>query len=127
MPDFPDAMPKAPRRIEAAALDALRLTPDGARLVLDLSDAAGGKMTLSLPASSLDALLQAMPPSLPRGAGHALETWTMTPAENGRDVILTLRTSEGLALSLAVTSWQAESMATLVAFRRRDGRTKSLH
>jgi hypothetical protein len=69
-----------------------------------------------------------MPRSAPMGARHSLDEWSMTPAENGRDMVLTLRTPEGLAVSFTIKPWQVQGMATVATFGR-SGETppKSVH
>ena len=104
-------------RIDATELDGVRMSPDGSRLILLLRDATTGqKVSLSLPVSCLNAVLMAMPRTAAMGARHALDTWSMDPAENGRDMILTLRTPEGLAVSFTIKPWQVQSMATVATF-----------
>jgi hypothetical protein len=103
-------------RIDATELDSARLSSDGSRLILLLRDATGRKVSLSLPVTCLNAVLTAMPQSMPMGQRHSLDTWSMGPAENGRDMILTLRTPEGLAVSFAIKRWQVQGMATIATF-----------
>lgn len=107
-------------RIDAAELDGVRLSSDGSRLVLLLRDAAGKKVSLSLPTTGLNTVLAAMPRSAAMGTRHALDAWCMAPAENGRDMILTLRTPEGLAVSFTIKPWQVQGMATVARFSQPD-------
>jgi hypothetical protein len=44
----------------------------------------------------------------------------MGPGENGQDLVLTLRTPQGLAISFATKPWQVEGMATIAT----DGRAR---
>ena len=39
----------------------------------------------------------------------------MVLAENGQDLLLTLRTADGLAISFTTKPWQVEGMATIAA------------
>jgi hypothetical protein len=103
-------------RIDATELDGVRLSSDGSRLILLLRDTAGQKVSLSLPVTCLNTVLTAMPRSAAMGARHSLDAWTMAPAENGRDMILTLRTPEGLAVSFTIKPWQVQGMATVATF-----------
>jgi hypothetical protein len=103
-------------RIDATELDGVRLSSDGSRLILLLRDARGEKVSLSLPVNCLNAVLTATPRCAPMGERHSLDTWSMEPAENGRDMILTLRTPEGLAVSFAIKPWQVQGMATIATF-----------
>jgi hypothetical protein len=116
------------RRIDAAALDGVRLSPDGTRLILLVHDAAGQKVSVSVPVTCLNTMLRAMPHPAPMGTRHALDAWSMAPAENGRDMVLTLRTPEGLAVSFTIKPWQVQGMATVAAFGAPHGvPPKSIH
>jgi hypothetical protein len=106
-------------RIDAAELDGIRLSPDGSRLVLLLRDAAGQKVSLSLPTNCLNAVLTAVPRADEAGAMHAVDTWNMTATENGQDMILTLHTPEGMAISFTVKPWQVQGMATVATYGAR--------
>lgn len=115
-------------RIDASELDGAQLSSDGSRLILRLRDAAGQKVSLSLPMTCLNAMLAAMPRSAPMGARHSLDAWSMAPAENGQDMILTLRTPEGLAVSFTIKPWQVQGMATVATFGRSgDAPPKTIH
>jgi hypothetical protein len=96
-----------------AELDGARLSLDGSRLILLLHDAAGQKVSLSLPTQCLSAVLTAAPQPVACGTVHSVETWSMSSGKNGQDMILTLCTPEGMVMSFALKSWQAESMATV--------------
>jgi hypothetical protein len=99
-----------------ADLDNVRLSPDGERLILQLRDAAGQKVSLSLPRSCISAVLTAVPRPATAGTVHAVETWNMSLAENGQDMILTFCTPEGMVMSFTVKSWQAQGMATIAKY-----------
>ena len=115
-------------RIDATELDGVRLSPDGTRLILLVRDAAGQKVSLSVPVTCLNTMLRAMPQPAPMGARHALDAWSMAPAENGRDMVLTLRTPEGLAVSFTIKPWQVQGMATVATFGvPQDVPPKSIH
>ena len=105
-------------RIDAAGLSDVRLSRDGSRLVLSMRDAAGRKVTLSLPADCLNAVLAATPRRVEADAVYALDTWSIAAAENGRDMVLTLCTPQGLAVSFIVKPWQIEAMATVASHAR---------
>ena len=104
------------QRIDAAELLSVRPSEDGARLSLVLRDAAGVSITLSLPCACLNALLASMPQDVDSGAVHQLDSWRVVPSENGRDLLLTLRTAEGRAVSFATRPWQIQGMATIAAY-----------
>lgn len=84
--------------------------------MLTLLDATGQKVSLSLPARCLNAVLSVVPRHTEPGAIHKLDTWNMGVAENGQDLLLTLRTAEGLAVSFTLKPWQVEGMATIATY-----------
>ena len=92
------------RRIDAE-LDGVRLSPDGSRLILLLRDTDGQKISLSLPTNCLNAVLTAAPPPAEAGIVQSVDAWNLLPAENGRDMILTLCTAEGKAMSFVIKPW----------------------
>lgn len=52
----------------------------------------------------------------------------MVPAENGQDMLLTLCTPEGKAISFRIKSWQAEGIATVATSGSTRGRiSRSIH
>jgi hypothetical protein len=115
-------------RIDITELLEVRVSPDRTRLVLRLRDGAGQGVSLSLPTACLNTVLTAMPQQLETGAVHPLDTWTMGPAENGQDLVLTLRTPQGLAISFTAKPFQVEAMATVAAHSRsRPPAAKSIH
>jgi len=99
-----------------AELDGVRVSPDGSRLILLLHDTAGRKVSLSLPRSCLSAILVASPPPTEIGTVHSVASWDMSLAENGQDLRLTFCTPEGMVLSFAITSGQAQGMATIATY-----------
>ena len=86
------------------------------QVVRALLDEAGQNVSLSLPADCLNALLSVVPRHAEPGAVHKLDSWNMALAENGQDLLLTLRTPEGLAISFALKPWQVEGMATIATY-----------
>lgn len=104
--------------IDAAEFVSVRLSPDRNRLTLMLRDAMGQSISLTLPTACLNTVLTAMPQQINRGTLHSLDSWSMEPAENGQDVVLTLRTPDGLAISFAAKPWQVEGMATIATYGR---------
>jgi hypothetical protein len=101
-----------------AELEGVRLSPDGARLILLLRDAAGHEVSLSLPRSSVTAVMAvaSQPREAEVGTIHAVETWNMSLAGNGQDMILTFCTSAGLVMSFTIKSWQAQGMASVATY-----------
>jgi hypothetical protein len=115
-------------RIDAAELEDVRLSSDGQRLILLLRDADGQQTALSLPAGWLSRVFTAAPRPIRQGTVHALNAWRMTQADNGQDLVLTLSTADGLTASFQMKPWQAEGMATVVAYgRTRPAASGSIH
>jgi hypothetical protein len=103
-------------KIDAHELTEVRLSADGARVLMSLLDDGGGRVSLSLPAECLNAVLSVAPRHAEPGSVHRLDSWNMTVADNGQDLLLTLRTPEGLAISFTLKPWQVEGMATIAAY-----------
>lgn len=111
-----------------AELDGVRVSPDGSRLILLLHDAAGQKVSLSLPRSCVSAVLTAAPQPTEAGPPHSVETWNISAAENGQDMILTFCTPEGMVMSFTIKSWQARGMATVATYgTTREGGNRTVH
>lgn len=111
-----------------AELDGVRLSPDASRLILLLRDAAGQKVSLSLPRSCLSTVVTAAPQPSDIGTVHAVDAWNMVLAENGQDMILTLCTPEGMVISFTIKSWQAQGMATVATYgATRSAASRSVH
>jgi hypothetical protein len=103
-------------RIDATELLDVRLSADRTRLVLRLRDQAGQSVSLSLPTACLNTVLTAMPQQIEAGTVHSLDTWTMALGENGQDLVLTLRTPQGMAVSFTAKPFQVEAMATIAMY-----------
>jgi hypothetical protein len=115
-------------RIDAIELLDVRLSADRTRLVLRLRDQTGQSVSLSLPTACLNTVLTAIPQQVENGTVHSLDTWTMGPGENGQDLVLTLRTPQGLAISFIAKPFQVEAMATIATYGRAHPTTaKSIH
>ena len=111
-----------------AELDGVRLSPDGLRLILLLRDRGGQKLSLSLPTSCLNAVLAAAPPPVGSGIVQSVDAWNLMPAENGQDMILTLCTAEGKAMSFIIKPWQVDGIATVATYGSTRGRAgRSTH
>jgi hypothetical protein len=102
--------------IDANQLTEVRLSADGSRVLLALLDDSGQKVTLSLPTNCLNAVLSAVPRQADPGVVHKLDSWSMGAAENGQDLLLTLRTPESVAISFTLKPWQVEGMATIATY-----------
>ncbi len=103
-------------KIDTDQLTEVKLSADGARVLLRLLDKSGQKISLSLPASCLNLVLSVVPRQIEPDAVHRLDSWHMGVAENGEDLLLTLRTPEGMAISFALKPWQVEGMATIATY-----------
>jgi hypothetical protein len=102
--------------IEATELVGLRLSSDGKCLRLRVRDQDGQTVTVSLPVGWLNAMLNALPRSAGPDQVHPLDSWSMDRVGNGQDLVLTLRTPEGQAVSFVMKSWQVEGMATIATY-----------
>jgi hypothetical protein len=105
--------------IEAMELIAVRMSSDGKRLRLRVRDQGGQTVAFSLPTCWLNAMLSAVPGSAWPDAVHPLDSWSMD--RTGEDLILTLRTPEGRAVSFAMKPWQVEGMATIATYGTSSG------
>jgi hypothetical protein len=102
--------------IDATDLIGIRLSADGKRL--RIRDQNGQTVSFSLPASWLNAMLSAIAGlSDTAGTVHPLGSWSMDRAGPGQaDLVLTLRTPEGQAVSFLMKPWQVEGMATIATY-----------
>jgi hypothetical protein len=83
---------------------------------LTFLDREGQKISLSLPTNCLNTVISTLPGRANPGEIHKLDSWTMGVADNGQDLLLTLRTPEGLAISFTLKPWQIEGMATIATY-----------
>lgn len=102
--------------IEAKELIGLRLSFDGRCLRLRVRDRSGQSMTVSLPVGWLNAMLDILPRDCGPGTVHPLDSWSLDRVGNGQDLLLTLRTPEGQAVSFVMKPWQVEGMATIATY-----------
>jgi hypothetical protein len=110
--------------IDATELIGVRMSADGKRLRLRVRDQNGQTVSFSLPANWLNAMLSAMPHATGSDTVHPLDSWSMDRTGNGQDLVLTLRTPEGQAVSFAMKPWQVEGMATIATYGN-PGRTSA--
>ena len=87
--------------IDATELISVQLSTDRTCVRLRLRDRTGQTVSLSLPVSWMNTMLSTLPRQIESGIVHPLDSWSMDRTENSQDVILTLRTAEGLAISFA--------------------------
>jgi hypothetical protein len=102
--------------IEATELTDLRVSADGKHLRLRVRDQNGQSVSLSLPVCWLNSLLNALPHPGLTGTVHPLDSWSIDRVSNGEQLVLTLRTPEGQAVSFAMKPWQVEGMATIATY-----------
>src|ERR1700739_3476437 len=102
--------------IDATELLGLRLSSDGTRPRLRVRDQQGQTVTVSLPVCWLTAMLNALPQTTNGGSAHPLDSWSMDRSGNGKDLVVTLRTPEGHAVSFTMKPWQVEGMATIATY-----------
>jgi hypothetical protein len=102
--------------IDANQLTEVRLSADGSRVLLALLGDSGREFVLSLPTNCLNAVHSAVPRQADPSVVHKLDSWSMGPAENGQDLLLTLRTPESVAISFTLKPWQVERMATIATY-----------
>jgi hypothetical protein len=113
-----------PSDIEAMELDSVHASTDGRRLRLRVRDQSGRTVRLTLPASWLNSMLNALPRSDGGGVVHPLDSWSLDRTSNGQDLVLTLQTPEGNAVSFAMKRWQVEGMATIATYGSAAGNTQ---
>jgi hypothetical protein len=117
-----------PLEVLAADLISLRLSHDRQSLRLRLRDRTGQIVDLSLPGNWLNTMRNAMPVQVESGTVHPLDSWSMDRAGNGQDLVLTLRTPEGVAVSFTTKPWQVEGMATIATYgNARQSAMKTVH
>jgi hypothetical protein len=114
-------------RIDAEALDGVRLSSDGSHLILLLRDTSGQKVSVSLPTNCLNTVLTAASRPVETGTVHSLDTWNLAQTENGQDLILTLCTPEGLTVSYTIKPWQVQGIATVAYGATRGAAPRSIH
>jgi hypothetical protein len=101
--------------IDATELISVRISPDGRRLKIRVRDGTGRTSTVALPTNWLNQILNALPrPGV--AEVYPLDTWSMDRPRDGQDLLLTLRTPEGRAVTFAVKPWQLEGMATIATY-----------
>lgn len=104
-----------PPDVDATELISVRVSPDGCRLKIRVRDGAGRISTIALPTYWLNQVLNALPTPA-EAAIYPLDTWSMDRPGQGQDLLLTLRTPEGRAVTFAVKPWQVEGMATIATY-----------
>ncbi len=102
--------------IEAAELIGVRISADGKRLRLRIRDRGGATVSFSLPTEWLNTMLNVLPRSADPETVHPLDSWSMDRLRGGQQLVLTLRTPEGQAVSFAMKPWQVEGMATIATY-----------
>ena len=100
--------------IEATELISVLVSTDGTRLRLRVRDQDGRTVSFSLPTRWFNSILNALPRASEPERVHPLDSWSMD--RSGQDLVLTLRTPEGQAVSFAMKPWQVEGMATIATY-----------
>ena len=105
--------------VDAVELIDVRASPDGRRLRILVRDATGQTSTVALPTNWLNRILNALPQPCAEEV-HPLDSWSMDRLRNGQELLLTLRTPEGHAVTFAMKPWQVEGMATIATYGNTD-------
>jgi hypothetical protein len=113
-----------PNDIEAMELDSVHSSADGRRLRLRVRDRSGRTVRFTLPANWLNSMLNALPRSGGEGVVYPLDSWSLAQTPNGQDLVLTLQTPDGKAVSFAMKRWQVEGMATIATYGNATGNTQ---
>jgi hypothetical protein len=71
---------------------------------------------LHAPGKLVDSILKTLPRSDTNGAVHPLDSWSFDRTPNGQDLVLTLQTWQGKAVSFAIKRWHVEGMATIATY-----------
>ena len=112
------------RDIDALELDSVHASPDGQQLRLRVRDQTGRLVRFSLPARWLNSILNALPRTADTEVVHPLDSWSIDRMPDDSDLVLTLRTPEGQAVSFAIKPWQVEGMATVATYGSSAGAPK---
>lgn len=125
------------KQIDAAALTTFEVDPDGARVRLNVRDRNGGPAALVLPAEALSQLLMTLPSIIGQALRNGrrdeslrvvypLERYRLelgeVSSEGVRQLILTLETAGGFAVSFAAS---ADCLACLARSIDGDGALRS--
>jgi hypothetical protein len=114
--------------IDAIEMIGVRVSPDGKNLRLRVRDQNGQVVAVSFPTEWLNAMLAAVPHPSGADTVHPLDSWSMDRSCDGQDLVLTLRTPQGQAVSFAIKPWQVEGMATIATYGHSGSRsTNTLH
>lgn len=117
-----------PIDIEAMELASVHISLDGRRVRLRVRDQSGRTVRFTLPANWLSSMVNALPRSGGDGVVHPLDSWRLERTPTGQDLVLTLQTPEGKAVSFAMKRWQVEGMATIATYGNVAGTTQqTLH
>jgi hypothetical protein len=112
--------------IDAVELVSVRMSEDSTKLCLQLFDEQGNKFQITLPTGCLNRIVAASPRIRGTDTPSTLDDWSMQLAENGRDVLLTLRGPDGASVSFNAKPWQVEGMATIASHGYKGRRSSKL-
>lgn len=102
--------------IDAVELLNVRQSADGRGLRLRVRDRTGRQSVVTLPMQWLNTMLGVVPQPPLGSEVQPVESWTID--RTAKDLLLTLRTPDGQALTFAVKPWQVEGMATIATYGR---------
>ena len=103
-------------KIDAHELTEVRLSADGSARADEFAGRRGGGSFVVAAGGVFERRASVAPRHAEPGSVHRLDSWNMTVADNGQDLLLTLRTPEGLVISFTLKPWQVEGMATIAAY-----------
>jgi hypothetical protein len=116
-----------PPDIAATELLSVRVVDTDGSVRLRIRDREGKQLTVSLPAHWLDAIVTALPWPAASTEARPLASWSMDRV-GGEDLLLTLRTAEGQAVTFAMKPWHVAGMATIANYGNADPAPKgSIH
>jgi hypothetical protein len=105
----------APPDVEAIELLNVRVVHEDGSVRLRIRDQNGQPLTVALPAHWLDAIVTALPWPPTSNEARPLASWTMDRT-SGDDLLLTLRTPDGQAVTFTMKPWQIAGMATIATY-----------
>jgi len=108
-----------PADIDAVELISVRLMPGERRIRLHIRNQNSEPRTVTIPMQWLDAIVNASPAPPCEAEARRLASWHLERT-NGDDLLLTLRTPEGQAVTFTLKPWQLAGMATIATYGSAD-------
>jgi hypothetical protein len=113
--------------IDAVELISVRMMHGAGRLRLRIRDQDGHPHTVAIPIQWLDSIVTASSAPPCGDEARPLASWSLDRT-NGDDLLLTLRTPDGHAVTFTMKPWQIAGMATIATYGSADPpRKNSLH